>query len=278
MQPMPWPTCQSMVCNLTPHLESYCTSDSHIFSPLAIPYCTADNQRLMADEGAIECLIELLTSPSELIQRQSAKALANLGVNADNKPRIATAGGIPKLVALAGTSLIAVKIEAVAALANLAVNGEFLLLCSSMTSARQVCLHRYLPADANELEIVKCHGLEPIVNGTMMSAEGLELGDGRSDKEIGLLEELGTQCARALRNLSVNREYLTYNVVRPGCILLILSTFCDLHTSTAANKAEITSLGAIRHLLTLMNYPNERIAQQVGRGVFLYFCPIIAIF
>ena len=55
--------------------------------------------------------------------------------------------------------------------------------------------------DANELEIVKCHGLEPIVNGTMMSAEGLELGDGRSDKEIGLLEELGTQCARALRNL-----------------------------------------------------------------------------
>lgn len=77
----------------------------------------------MADEGAIECLITLLESPSELIQRQSAKAIANLGVNGDNKPRIAAAGGIPKLVQLAGSSLVAVRIEAVAALANLAVNG-----------------------------------------------------------------------------------------------------------------------------------------------------------
>ena len=78
----------------------------------------------MAEEGAIDCLISLLSSPNELIQRQSAKALANLGVNADNKPRIAAAGGIPKLIALAGTGLIAVRIEAIAALANLAVNGE----------------------------------------------------------------------------------------------------------------------------------------------------------
>lgn len=96
----------------------------------------------MAEEGAIECLIGLLTSPSELIQRQSAKALANLGVNADNKPRIAAAGGIPKLIALAGTSLIAVKIEAVAALANLAVNGNIsqrIVMCtldSSQTDNR----------------------------------------------------------------------------------------------------------------------------------------------
>jgi hypothetical protein len=85
---------------------------------------TADNQVLMANEGAIECLIALLVSNNDLIQRQSAKALANLGVNADNKPRIAAAGGIPKLIALAGTSLVAVKIEAIAALANLAVNGK----------------------------------------------------------------------------------------------------------------------------------------------------------
>lgn len=42
--------------------------------------------------------------------------------------------------------------------------------------------------------------------GTMVAADGLELGDGKSDKELSLLEELGTQCARALRNLSVNRE------------------------------------------------------------------------
>ncbi len=86
---------------------------------------TAENQKLMADEGAIECLIGLLESSNDLIQRQSAKALANLGVNADNKPKIAEAGGIPKLVRLAGTPQIAVRIEAIAALANLAVNGIF---------------------------------------------------------------------------------------------------------------------------------------------------------
>ncbi len=78
----------------------------------------------MADEGAIECLICLLESSNDLIQRQSAKALANLGVNPDNKPKIAEAGGIPKLVRLAGTPQIAVRIEAIAALANLAVNGQ----------------------------------------------------------------------------------------------------------------------------------------------------------
>lgn len=84
----------------------------------------ADNQKLMADEGAIECLIGLLDSSNDLIQRQSAKALANLGVNADNKPKIAEAGGIPKLVKLAATPQISVRIEAIAAMANLAVNGE----------------------------------------------------------------------------------------------------------------------------------------------------------
>jgi hypothetical protein len=83
----------------------------------------ADNQVLMANEGAIESLIGLLVVNNDLVQRQSAKALANLGVNADNKPKIAAAGGIPKLIALAGNSAIPVKIEAIAALANLAVNG-----------------------------------------------------------------------------------------------------------------------------------------------------------
>jgi HEAT repeat protein len=139
----------------------------------------------MAEEGAIASLIGLLSSPNELIQRQSAKALANLGVNTDNKPKIAAAGGIPKLIVLAGTSLVSVRIEAIAALANLAVN------------------------DNNELEIVRCGGLEPIVAGTMLAADGLDVGaldGGRGDKDSALLEELATQCARALRNLSVNRK------------------------------------------------------------------------
>lgn len=83
----------------------------------------AENQVLMAQEGAVEMLVELLESKHELIQRQSAKALANLGVNADNKRLIAECGGIPGLVKLARMSSLSVKIEAIAAIANLAVNG-----------------------------------------------------------------------------------------------------------------------------------------------------------
>jgi hypothetical protein len=85
----------------------------------------AENQVLMANEGAIEMLVDLLESKHELIQRQSAKALANLGVNAENKRRIAQSGGIPGLVKLARMSSLSVKIEAIAAIANLAVNGIF---------------------------------------------------------------------------------------------------------------------------------------------------------
>lgn len=35
----------------------------------------------MATEGGIDMLIHLLESPNEHVQRQAAKALANLGVN-----------------------------------------------------------------------------------------------------------------------------------------------------------------------------------------------------
>jgi len=86
----------------------------------------ADNQKLMAHEDAIGSLISLLDSDMDLIQRQAAKALANLGVNAANKAQIADEGGIPKLVRLATVAQIPVKIEAIAALANLAVNGMML--------------------------------------------------------------------------------------------------------------------------------------------------------
>ena len=77
----------------------------------------------MAKEGAIEMLIELLDCHHELIQRQAAKALANLGVNTDNKRKIAQKGALPKLISLASSSQVSVKIEAIAAIANLAVNG-----------------------------------------------------------------------------------------------------------------------------------------------------------
>lgn len=81
----------------------------------------------MASEGAIASLIGLLDSTNDLIQRQAAKALANLGVNSENKPKIADEGGIPKLIRLASIAQTSVKIEAIAALANLAVNGSQLI-------------------------------------------------------------------------------------------------------------------------------------------------------
>jgi hypothetical protein len=112
---------------------------------------TADNQKLMADEGGISMLITLMRSKNEQIQRQACKALANLGVNGEalfcvviwvvrcrpltntatglaaaNKERIAKEGGIEPLIELASSKNLSVCIEAVAALANLAVNGELM--------------------------------------------------------------------------------------------------------------------------------------------------------
>jgi len=78
---------------------------------------------------------------------------------------------------------MAVRIEAIAALANLAVN------------------------DNNEIEIVRYHGLDPIVNGLVVASDGLCNNNNRhtkSEKDLQLLEELATQCSRSIRNLSVN--------------------------------------------------------------------------
>jgi hypothetical protein len=117
-----------------------------------------ENQVAMAQEGAIDMLVALLACESHKVQRQAAKALANLGVNgawqlwaayeqhwrhcslfnfdllaiactctmptaATNKPLIARAGGVPPLITLAASTDVGVSVEAVAALANLAVNG-----------------------------------------------------------------------------------------------------------------------------------------------------------
>lgn len=170
---------------------------------------TADNQKLMADEGGVECLICLLDSTSDLIQRQSAKALANLGVNNDNKAKIAECGGIPKLVNLAGSKNLGVKIEAIAALANLAVNGETLSY-SSPHLFYSFLMYIHDIVDNNEIEIVRVNGLEPIVKGAALAADGLDSGSIRTDKELAQHEELATQCSRALRNLSVNRKLSIY--------------------------------------------------------------------
>jgi Armadillo/beta-catenin-like repeat len=94
----------------------------------------------MAKEGGIEMLIYLLESDNELILRQSAKALANLGVNANNKRDIALKGGIPKLARVAGVPQVTVKIEAVAALANLAVNGKHVHMLLQYSSYNQYAI------------------------------------------------------------------------------------------------------------------------------------------
>lgn len=78
----------------------------------------------MAEEGAIDILVDMLASTHPHLQRQAAKALANLGVNTSNKERICTAGGVVPLVQLASSKSRGVAVEAVAALANLAVNGK----------------------------------------------------------------------------------------------------------------------------------------------------------
>ena len=77
----------------------------------------------MAESKGIEMIIHLLSSSSAHVQRQSAKALANLGVNIDNKRKIAEANGIDPLIELIRSDTRGVQIEAIAAIANLAVNG-----------------------------------------------------------------------------------------------------------------------------------------------------------
>ena len=104
------------------------------------------------------------------------------------------------------------------------------------------------------MEIVKLNGLQPIVSGTELAAEELDDLSTRSEREISQLEELATQCSRALRNLSVNRK----SFVSPS------SSMTQVVSFSAVNKVAITSLGASRYLHILANNSNERIAQQVS--------------
>ncbi len=175
----------------------------------------SENKEIMAEEGAIEMLVQLLDSDVEQTQRQSAKALANLGVNGDNKRTIADKGGIPQLVRLANSPSIPVRIECIAALANLAVN------------------------DYNEVEIVRHGGLEPIVLSASMTCSNMRGSGGSFDDGDANFEELGAQCARALRNLSVN----------------------------PSNKEAIIRMGTRDYLEVLSTSNNDRISQQARRAL-----------
>lgn len=89
-------------------------------------------------------LVVLLASPHLYLQRQAAKALANLAVNNSNKEMISKAGGVHPLVRLAGSKSAGVAVEAVAALANLAVNGELYNTNTTLTVSSCVieCYHQ----------------------------------------------------------------------------------------------------------------------------------------
>ena len=70
-----------------------------------------------------------------------------------------------------------------------------------------------LDSDENETEIVREDGLEPIVRCAGLAAQGMEEGGGKTtltQRELDNLEELGAQCARSLRNLSVNRLFSSF--------------------------------------------------------------------
>lgn len=89
---------------------------------------------------------------------------------------------------------------------------------------------------------MQCDGLTPVVEA-MAEAVAVVFhhpgvpADIRRD--YANAEELAAQCARALRNLSVN----------------------------AGNKMAITRLGAIPSLQALTDHPNERISQQAKRAL-----------
>jgi len=186
---------------------------AHALANLSV---NAENQRLMAVEGAVEMLINLLDSSQVQTQRQSAKALANLGVHQENKRMLAEAGAIPKLVRLTEASVsTTVKIEAVAALANLAVN------------------------DQNEVEIEACNGIRTIVAALRTSCDFTDSFSGVRDREFNYTEELIAQCARALRNMSVNER----------------------------NKKIMIDLGVADDLQRVLRHSNERISQQAKKAI-----------
>jgi len=152
-------------------------------------------------------LIDLLGSTNEHVQRQAAKALANLGVNGARScwreaagcvlMRVAvpclqwtTRSGSPRRAALNRSSTWPAPARS-ASPSRPSRRWRIWLstvrreLCSC-GAASDVCLSSC--ADANEVEIARKGGLKPII-------------DGATSESV----ELQSQVARALRNLSVNR-------------------------------------------------------------------------
>lgn len=127
------------------------------------------NQKVMAEfEGGIDMLVKLLKSPIPEVQRQAAKSIANLSVVASNMKLISEKQGLQPLIALIAVPQIKTRVEAIAAIANLAVDDviERQIVVAGTFTNLLDCLRPTLPSDIDYL----------------------------------------TQIARALRNLSHNRD------------------------------------------------------------------------
>jgi type IV secretory pathway VirB4 component len=75
-----------------------------------------------------------------------------------------------------------------------------------------------------------------------------------SERDFSNLDELAAQCARALRNLSINGR-------RKSRCMRSLYLCCF---PSVENKKKIVELGADEALQSLMGVNNERIAQQAS--------------
>lgn len=98
-----------------------------------------------------------------------------------------------------------------------------------------------LSIDFNEVEIVRLDGLDPIIQGITSASNSIDKilrSFNESKKHSANVEELGAQCCRALRNLSVN----------------------------ASNKSRIIGMDndVLYHLKKLSSSSNSRIATQVS--------------
>jgi len=189
-----------------------------------------ENQVTIAEQGGVEMLIPLLSSSSVKVKQQAAKGLANLGVNVDNKRRIADAGGIIALLPLLSSTESRVVVESIAALANLAVD------------------------DDNEAAIGKAGALGLILNASTTFKDHAEVTN---------------QCARALRNLSVNGTCaagLTPPRIhkangKPAQQILTPCHFAE------ENKEQLMKLGAVAVLQAMAAGGSDKLVAQCKRAL-----------
>ncbi|RHY33483.1 hypothetical protein DYB32_001600 [Aphanomyces invadans] len=122
---------QRLAAHALANLSVNCTCSAALVFVVTI-FHSADNQTKMANEGGIDMLIHLLQSNNEHVQRQAAKALANLGVNGlvfhtnisyANEIEIAQEGGLKPIIQAAKSDSMELQSQVARALRNLSLGG-----------------------------------------------------------------------------------------------------------------------------------------------------------